>query len=289
MRVIGQEVQDLKSVAAAVLDPAGLLLEANAGFMQLLGNSPARRIGANVALLFTRPSFVELSAAKATEGGDLYKGPFRVIDASGQTLELPGRAWRSAFGICVVAEYDIDAVREAARKREASGAPERELRFVEASLTDKLTGTGNRERLEESLTMEISRVRRTGLALSALMAGIDRMDEITARYGQAGGDKLLARFGFLLRLLTRPTDVAARYEAEQFVVLMPHTRLDQGRTVARRVHKALAAELVEPLLEPATASFGLAEFQPGEEASAFIKRLQSGLAKARQTGGDEPS
>ena len=68
MRVIAQELQELRSVIAAVLDPAGVLLEANAGFMQLLGNSPARRIGANVALLFAQPLFADLLAVKELLG-----------------------------------------------------------------------------------------------------------------------------------------------------------------------------------------------------------------------------
>ncbi len=286
MRVITQEIQALRSVVAAVLDPSGVLLEANAGFMDLLGASPARRIGANVALLFTKPAFADLVAAKATEGGEIHRGPLGFIGADGQPLELPGCAWRTAYGINVIAEYDVEALRKSVQKREASGFAQRELRYVEASLTDALTGTGTRERLDQALATEISRVRRTSAPLSAMMAGVDGFAQICEQHGQPACDKLLGRFGYLLRLLTRPTDVPARFDAERFVVLLPHTALDQAGAVARRLDNALAAQKVDPIDGPVGATFGIAQFTEGEDASAFIRRLQSAVAKAQQSPGD---
>jgi len=285
MRVITTEVQELKSVVAAVLDPSGVLLEANAGFMSLLGNSPARRIGANVALLFSKPAFTELAAAKAIEGGEIHRGTLSFLGADGQVLDLPGSAWRTAYGICVLAEYDVEALRKSAFRSEAGSFAQRELRYIEASMTDKLTGTGNRDKLDQALMVEISRVRRTGTPLSALMAGIDGFAQIRDKHGKAA-DKVLARFGYLLRLLTRPTDIPARFEGEQFVVLMPHTALDQAGIVARRIDKALATQRFEPLDGPVAATFGIAQFSHGEDGAAFLKRLQSAIAKAKKSPGD---
>ncbi len=285
MRVIPAEVQDLKSVVAAVLDPSGVLLEANAGFMSLLGNSPARRIGANVALLFSKPAFTELATARAVEGGEIHRGTLSFLGADGQVLELPGSAWRTAYGISVVAEFDVEALRKSAFRNEAGAFAQRELRYIEASLTDKLTGTGNRDRLEQALMVETSRVRRTGSPLSALMAGIEGFGQITEKHGKAA-DKVLARFGYLLRLLTRPTDIPARFEGEQFVVLLPHTTLDQAGAVARRIDQALATQRIEPLDGPVSAIFGIAQFAHGEDAASFLKRLQSAVAKAKKSPGD---
>jgi diguanylate cyclase (GGDEF)-like protein len=279
MRAIAAELQDLRSVAAAVLDPSGVLLEANAGFMNLLGSSPARRIGANVALLFNKPGFGEWTAAKVAEGGHVYSGSIRVIDSTGQVLDLPGNVWRTSFGFCIVAEYDIDQVRNAAEKRSAAGTEQKQVRLVEAALTDRASGVGTREKLEEALNMEISRVRRTGLPLAALIARIDALTGL-ADQGQNAVDPVLARVGFLLRLLTRPTDVAARLDADKFVVLLPHTRLEQGQVVLQRIQKALGTEAVPPLPEPPKASLGAAEFEPGEDAAVFLKRLESALPPA---------
>ncbi len=287
MRVIAPEVQDLKSVIVAVLDPSGVLLEANAGFMALLGNSPARRIGANVALLFTKPAFTELSAARTAEGGEIHRGTLGFIGADGEVLDLPGHALRSAYGICVVAEYDVEAMRRAlTANRQPGGFAQRELRFVETSMTDSLTGTGNRDKLEQSLAIEISRVRRTGLNLSALMTGVDGFEAICEQFGKAAGDKVLARMGYLLRLLTRPTDIPARFEGEKFVVLMPHTNLDQAHTVAHRIDHALETQKFESIDSTVSATFGIAQFNQGEDSAVFTKRLQTAISKAQQSPGD---
>ena len=279
MRVIAQELQELRSVIAAVLDPAGVLLEANAGFMQLLGNSPARRIGANVALLFAQPLFADLLAVKAAEGGLVFRGGLKVIDASGRTLELPGQAWRTAFGVCVLAEYDIESIQAAAPQ---ASAVQREVRVVDTSLVDKISGTGNRESLDQSLATEISRVRRTGLPLTALMTAIDSFDELSVEKSLPSGRKLIARLGYLLRLLTRPTDVTARFEGDEFVVLLPHTNLEQGAVVARRIGAAIANEPNDPRL---SASFGMTELQIDEDAGSFLRRLRATFERARQSGG----
>ncbi len=288
MRVISPDLQDLKSVAAAVLDPAGVLLEANAGFMQLLGTSPARRIGANVSLLLVKPSFAELAAAKATEGGEIHCGAFTVIGSDGQSLDLPGRAWRSAFGICIVAEHDIEAMQlaRADEKHNRAAAGEREVRYVEATLTDKVSGTGTRERFDEALAIEVSRVRRSGLPLSGLMASIEGFEGIVARQGSEVGDKVLARFGYLLRLLTRPTDVPARFDTGRFAVLLPHTNLDRASVVALRIDQALNSQKIESLEGSISADFGIAQFAQGEDAAAFVRRLQGAVAKAQQSPGD---
>jgi len=279
MRVIAQELQELRSVIA---DPAGVLLEANAGFMHLLGSSPARRIGANVALLFAQPSLADLLAVKAAEGGLAYRGPLKVLDASGRTLELPGQVWRSAFGVCVLAEYDIDNMQASGRRREEAAVVQREVRVVEASLTDKISGTGNREALDSALAVEVIRVRRTGLPLAAFMTAIDSFDALSVEKSHASGKKLVARFGYLLRLLTRPTDVSARFQGDEFVVLLPHTNLEQAAVVARRVGAAVGNE---PGTPPLTASFGVIELQTGEDPGLFLRRLQAAFERARSTGG----
>jgi len=279
MRVIAQEFQELRSVVAAVLDPAGVLLEANAGFMHLLGNSPARRIGANVALLLAQPLFADLLAVKVAEGGLIFRGALKVIDASGRTLDLPGQVWRTAFGICLVAEYDVETLQASAPK---GNIVQREVRVIETSLIDKISGTGNRESLDQALATEISRVRRTGLPLTAFMTAIDSFDALSVEKSLPSGRKLIARFGYLLRLLTRPTDIPARFEGDEFVVLLPHTKLEQGAIVARRIGAAIASEPGEPRL---TASFGMIELQVDEDAGTFLRRLQATFERARESGG----
>jgi hypothetical protein len=162
-----------------------------------------------VALLLAQPLFADLLAVKAAEGGLIFRGALKVIDASGRTLDLPGQVWRTAFGICLVAEYDVETLQASAPK---GNVVQREVRVIETSLIDKISGTGNRESLDQALATEISRVRRTGLPLTAFMTAIDSFDALSVEKSLPSGRKLIARFGYLLRLLTRPTDIPARFE-----------------------------------------------------------------------------
>jgi len=161
---------------------------------------------------------------------------------------------------------------------------QREGQLVEASLTDALTGVGNRRKLEQALAIEISRVRRGGGSLSAIMADIDHFKRVNDVYGHGTGDKVLAHFGALLRSMTRPTDIVARFGGEEFFVLMPNTPLAQAAAKAEQLRSALAAERIEPLEEPITASFGAAELALDETGEALLKRVDTALYQAKEGG-----
>jgi two-component system cell cycle response regulator len=93
---------------------------------------------------------------------------------------------------------------------------------------------------------------RSGLC--ALMADLDHFKRVNDTYGHEAGDKILAAVGDLLRRQTRATDIVARFGGEEFVVLMPHTYLENALGTAERIRAAVAACRVEPLPDPVTAT-----------------------------------
>jgi diguanylate cyclase (GGDEF)-like protein len=161
---------------------------------------------------------------------------------------------------------------------------QREVQIVEDSFTDALTGVGNRRRLDQAMAAEISRVRRTGGLLTAIMADVDHFKRVNDEHGHGAGDKVLARVGALLRSQTRPTDIVARFGGEEFVVLMPHVTLAQGVSKAELLRIALGTEIIDPLTKAVTASFGVAELLPAEEAASFLSRVDTALYQAKESG-----
>lgn len=161
---------------------------------------------------------------------------------------------------------------------------QREAEIVEISQTDPLTGIGNRRRLDQALATEISRCDRTGEQLSAMMADLDHFKRINDRYGHEAGDKILIAFGELLRQHTRTTDVVTRFGGEEFVVLLPHTDREHALAMAERIRRAFAARRIEPLRDPVTVSFGVAELLPGERAEGLLRGIDKALYKAKQGG-----
>jgi len=161
---------------------------------------------------------------------------------------------------------------------------QREAQMIALSMTDALTGLGNRRRLEQALVQEVSRVERAGGKLCAVMADLDHFKRINDVYGHEAGDKVLAAVGDLLRRQTRPTDIVARFGGEEFVILMPHTDLTHAIGAAERVRMALGANPVHPLPAPITASFGVAELMAGEHSDVLMRRVDEALYRAKQLG-----
>ncbi len=293
------ESAPLLAIVTARLDLAGRLLEANAGFHRLLATGPIES-GANVAAFFIQPAFASLAAAPVDAEGDCHRGLLTLGDSRGKTWTLRGHVRRAGGELRLVAEFDID---ELSRLSESMIELNQELNaaqhalaqahlllrqqaaaVTEASLTDALTGAGNRRRLDLALPAEITRVRRTGDPLAAVMCDIDHFKRVNDSAGHAAGDKVLTRFGAMLRSQARPTDVVARYGGEEFVVLLPHTDLAGGVAVAERMRTILAAETIAPLVAPVTASFGVSALRPGDTADTLVDRADEALYRAKEAG-----
>jgi diguanylate cyclase (GGDEF)-like protein len=89
---------------------------------------------------------------------------------------------------------------------------------------------------------------------------------------------VLTAFGDLLRRHTRVIDIVARFGGEEFVVLTPNTDLDNAvAAIANRTRESFAACTIEPLPDPVTASFGVAEMVPNELGSGLFRRADDAL------------
>lgn len=291
---------DLIAVAVARVDASGVLLHANAGFRRLTGESTPPALMDNVARYFIQPGFAELTSRPERDNGEVHRGLMTIGDYMGTTRTLRGRMWRDGTTLWLVAEYDVEeferitdhvlalndelTIAQRALAKANMVLKQREAQIVEASLTDALTGVGNRRKLEQALSAEIARVRRTGSPLCALMVDLDHFKRVNDRHGHGVGDRVLERFSALLRAQTRPTDIVARYGGEEFAVLLPHAVLEQAVALAERVRASIAAETIEPLAAPITASIGVARLLDGEEGDALLDRADAALYEAKRTG-----
>jgi diguanylate cyclase (GGDEF)-like protein len=303
MKSFPVELGKLLTVVAGKLNSDGVLLEANAGLLRIIGAQP---IGSKIGRFFIQPSFAMLTAALNRDGGG-YEGLLTIGDFAGMTRTLRGRVWRADRTVMVLAEFDItelERINDAmlSLNRESSVAQyslsqsnmileesnatmaQREGQFVVDSLTDALTGVGNRRKLDQALASEIERVRRGEGPLSAIMADVDHFKRVNDDYGHGAGDKVLAQFGALLSSHTRATDVVARFGGEEFIVLLPHTGLSLAITKAEQFRNALASQTIEPLTTAVTSSFGVAELLSGENSESLLRRVDSALYRAKEGG-----
>ena len=145
------------------------------------------------------------------------------------------------------------------------------------SVRDALTGCFNRRHLNAALLDgEIARARRYRLSLALIMCDLDGFKAINDTHGHHAGDELLRRFAALLQALTREAvDTVVRYGGEEFLIILPETRLDGAVELAERVRSRFAALRVEcnDAVLSTTASLGVVGVDFGARHEVTPQRL----------------
>ena len=103
---LAPDLEPLLAVAAATLDESGRLIEANAGFLRLVGPGGFQS-DALVARFFIQPDFAALVATPAGANGEIHSGLLTMADHRGRTRSLLARVWRVGARLRVLAEYDV--------------------------------------------------------------------------------------------------------------------------------------------------------------------------------------
>lgn len=158
---------------------------------------------------------------------------------------------------------------------------EDELRRL--ATTDHLTGIFNRKRFEELLRQEISRGNRYATRLSVAMFDIDHFKQVNDTHGHEVGDKVLQDVAGLTHENLRETDILARWGGEEFMILALETDQNGIRKLAEKIRHTIAQHRFDSV-NTVTASFGVAQYQPGESQTGFLKRLDEALYKAKKAG-----
>ena len=129
------------------------------------------------------------------------------------------------------------------------------------SMTDALTGIANRRCFNARISQEWPSAIRDKIPLALLMLDIDDFKNINDRYGHLFGDLVLQNIAKILEQCTkRPKDLAARWGGEEFVVLLPNTKIEGAVFVAERIRKAAKKQkhrLAETECTDITVSIGI--------------------------------
>jgi diguanylate cyclase (GGDEF)-like protein len=114
------------------------------------------------------------------------------------------------------------------------------------TLVDGLTGLSNRRNLDDHLMLEWRRSLRSRRPLAILFVDIDRFKNYNDTYGhQAGDDTLTAVAQAIARSARRPSDLAARFGGEEFVVILPDTDNGGAALIAASIHSAVRALAID--------------------------------------------
>jgi len=299
-RQLAPELHDLRAVLAARFSSLGQLIECNAGFQALMESSLPDHCDGNVSFLFIQPSWEQIVGHGVDNSDKPYFGILTVGSREGRTWTVNAKVVRDSDSWVLIAEHDVEAlekVREAlssmnrdlARTQRELAQAMRELTrknklIEELTVTDALTGLGNRRRFDERLSAEIARARRDKTAFSMVMLDIDYFKAVNDSLGHDTGDLVLTQLSRLLALHVRAIDTAIRFGGEEFVVLMPGACAAEAAQTADRLRRAFEAHFKNVLASGLTASFGVAELLLGELGQQLLQRSDAAMYRAKQQG-----
>ncbi len=153
---------------------------------------------------------------------------------------------------------------------------------------DQLTGALNRRGLDGALEREAARAERNGTFLCIALLDIDNFKKINDAYGHQVGDIVLVHFVAIIRETIRANDMIGRYGGEEFMVLLPDSRLDEAVAVMARLQRELACKQVSWAKQQLVVTFsaGVAARSAGENLETFISRADHALYEAKRVGKD---
>jgi|TARA_R110000868_G_scaffold244855_1_gene501322 diguanylate cyclase (GGDEF)-like protein len=163
-------------------------------------------------------------------------------------------------------------------------------RLHEISMTDMLTGIGNRRYFLKRSRQEIKRAARMKKDLCLCMIDIDHFKPVNDTHGHAAGDYVLREFVEIIKSAIRLEDDVARIGGEEFILLLPASDIQSALIVAERVRQRLEER---PFVLPdtnqsikLTASFGLSQvkLEDDEDVEVAMSRADEALYLSKETG-----
>jgi diguanylate cyclase (GGDEF)-like protein len=159
--------------------------------------------------------------------------------ASGEPPRSPRETWSSIAASAVAIAFGV-WILVLLRRERATNA--RHLADLEAlTLSDPLTGLGNRRALERELARTMLRSRRLDHPLALLFLDVNDLKLVNDRFGHAAGDSTLRALGHTLRQCSRDgADSGYRVGGDEFVLIVLAHR-DGAERLARRIHDGFQA------------------------------------------------
>lgn len=159
---------------------------------------------------------------------------------------------------------------------------EANVRLLEQSSSDQLTGLLNRRAFQQRIEEECERSARSGAPLSLLMLDVDRFKSYNDEFGHPAGDEALRQVGRVLKTASRVCDAVARYGGEEFAVILPNTGSDGASVLGERLRRAVAAAPWPK--RSMTISVGTATAEGKPDADALVSRTDQALYHAKNQG-----
>ena len=147
---------------------------------------------------------------------------------------------------------------------------------------DPLTQLHNRAHIQ----WRFDKIVRANQEASVIMVDADNFKKVNDTYGHNIGDKVLIKIAQLLQSELREYDAIARWGGEEFVILLPSTKLEEARIIAQRTCSMIASHplSVDNIDMFISASFGVTYSPTPRSLERLIKVADDALYEAKHAG-----
>jgi two-component system cell cycle response regulator len=163
--------------------------------------------------------------------------------------------------------------------------------LVGLSLTDALTGLGNRRNMDDELERVHARSARAGTCYAVAVFDVDHFKLYNDYYGHPAGDEALRSVARYLQSRTRAGESVYRYGGEEFLLVLHECTAAGAAAAARRLVSAVEAAGIVHEVRPThppllTVSAGVAAWAPGSEATMpeVVAEADRALFRAKAAG-----
>lgn len=150
--------------------------------------------------------------------------------------------------------------------------------------TDPVGNLPNLIATRRKLDLTLAEATSKGQSFSLFLIDGDDLKRYNA-VSYADGDKLIGQIGAVLMEASRPDDFVGRWRfGDEFIVLLPETRIQKAVPVADRI-RAAVEEASRSWLFPVTVSVGVVEYPVhGNTIDELVNRAEGALKAAKEAG-----
>ena len=157
--------------------------------------------------------------------------------------------------------------------------------LYEHASRDSLTGLVNRRVFDERIGPIISQAERHGHPVTLACMDLDRFKQINDNFGHGVGDLVLQQVAVTMESMVRSCDVLARIGGDEFMLVMPDTKLGAARVLAERLcHTIESLDLPGVGPDIIGISIGLVEWHKDMAGNEWIQKADEALYKAKADG-----
>jgi diguanylate cyclase (GGDEF)-like protein len=212
----------------------------------------------------------------------------RAIDKRRMVLEN-----RRLIAYLTQANHEIEELNQDLEQKvvnRTSALREANERLEQLTLTDDITELYNQRFLHSRLDEEFQRAHRHDQELSLLMFDLDDFKRVNDdRHDHLFGTRVLRRVSQVVKEVIRNIDLPIRYGGDEFIIILPHTDVQEAVQVAQRLRTGIEKRNVgdgDGDVYHVTASVGVASVRSceAESANGLLRAADRAMYKAKENG-----